>query len=61
MPTPITDPNYYLIGRKLVVIARDIKVEVTEGSGRHRTQRAVARGKGDYAKCFIDIPVEVKL
>jgi hypothetical protein len=59
MSEPIYDPKYYLVGRKLVVIARDIDIQVTEGSGKHRRQTAVARGKSDYAKCYIDIPAQV--
>ncbi|WP_290597693.1 hypothetical protein [Archaeoglobus sp. JdFR-39] len=57
---PIYDKKYYLVGRKLIVIARDISKRVIPGSSRHRTQMAVASGKGDYAKCYIDIPAKIK-
>jgi len=58
---PIYDKKYYLVGRKLIVIARTIsKPKVIPGSSRHRTQMAIASGKEDYARCYIDIPARIK-
>ncbi|WP_290723554.1 hypothetical protein [Archaeoglobus sp.] len=43
------------------MIARTIsKPKVVPGSSRHKTQMAVASGKEDYAKCYIEIPAKIK-
>ena len=57
----ISDPKYYLVGKKLVMVARKIdrKPDVIEGSSKHRTQRVVGEGRGrSPAKCYIDIPIQ---
>ncbi|OYT34369.1 hypothetical protein B6U96_13090 [Archaeoglobales archaeon ex4484_92] len=58
----IRDPEYVLVGLKLVLIARSISnIEVIRGSGAHRTQRVSGRGtKPSPARCYIDIPVRIK-
>jgi len=41
----ISDPEYVLVGIKLVLIARSISDrEVVKGSGAHRTQMVSGRG-----------------
>jgi len=57
----ISDPEYVLVGIKLVLIARSISDrEVVKGSGAHRTQMVSGRGtKTSPARCYIDIPVKV--
>ncbi len=62
MATPIDDPKYYLVGKKLVLIARDItKKETISGSGAHRIQRVFGKGtKTSPAKCYIEISAEVR-
>lgn len=59
---PISDPKYYLVGKKLVMVAREIskKPDVVKGSSRHRTQRVVGRGRGESpARCYILQPIRV--
>jgi len=58
----IRDPEYVLVGLKLVLIARGISDrEIIRGSGAHRTQRVSGRGtKTSPARCYIDIPVRIK-
>jgi|GEM_PF-2129962 hypothetical protein len=62
MTTPIDDPKFHLVGRKLVLIARDISdKETISGSGTHRTQRVFGRGtKTSPARCYIEIPAVIK-